>query len=135
LTIWLLNDKINHHAEVEFPGIVQHNWSSGECALNEKRIQEVIEIEKQAGEAYNKAVKEADHIPAQADKEAKALIEKSRAEADAEAQEILTKSEPKEECDRIMAEAEKQIEHNQTLAKRNHDRAVTYVISRVLGRE
>jgi vacuolar-type H+-ATPase subunit H len=103
--------------------------------LNEKRIQEVIEIEKQADEVYVKAVKEAEHIPQLAEKEAKALVEKSRAEAENEAQQLLANSQPKEECDRILADVEQQIQHSETMAKRNFDRAVTYVISRVLGRE
>ena len=103
--------------------------------MNEKRIQEVIEIEKQAAEAYNKAVKEAERIPAQAEKEGKANIEKAHTEADAEAGELLAKSHPQEECDRILAEMDKQVQHGETLAKRNLDRAVTYVISRVLGQE
>lgn len=103
--------------------------------MNEKRIQEVIEIEKQADEIYNKAVSEAERIPQQAEQEAKTVIEKARLEAGKEAHEILANAEAKDECDRILVEAEKNIKHNQTLAKRNFDRAVTYVISRVLGRE
>jgi vacuolar-type H+-ATPase subunit H len=111
------------------------HWSSGENALNEKRIQEVIEIEKQADEVYKKAVNEAARIPQHAEDEAKALVEKARAEAEKEAQEILAKAQPREECDQILADAEKQIHHSETLAKHNLNRAVVYVISRVLGRE
>jgi vacuolar-type H+-ATPase subunit H len=103
--------------------------------LNEKRIQEVIEIEKQASDAYNKAVKDAEHIPTQAEKDARGLVEKARSEAESEAAELLAKAQPKEESDRILADAEKGIQHAETCAKRHHDRAVTYVISRVLGRE
>jgi vacuolar-type H+-ATPase subunit H len=117
------------------PVSFNENGFSGENALNEKRIQEVIEIEKQASEAYNKAVKDAERIPSQAEKDARGLVEKARAEAEAEAAELLAKSHPQDECDRILADAEKGIEHGETLAKRHHDRAVTYVISRVLGRE
>ncbi len=103
--------------------------------MNEKRIQEVIEIEKQAGEVYRKAVNEAERIPVQAEKEARELVEKSRLEAEEEARQILAKAQPEEECESILASTEKQIHHNETLAKQNFDRAVTYVISRVLGRE
>ncbi len=103
--------------------------------MNEKRIEEVIAIEKQASEVYNKAVKDADRIPVQAEKEAKGIIDKARAEAETEAQEILANSQPRAECDKILTDAENQIEHNEAAAKRHFDRAVTYVISRVLGRE
>ena len=103
--------------------------------MNEKKIQAVIEIEQQASEVYNKAVKDADRIPVQAEKDAKSIVEKARAEAEAEAQEMLANCQPKAECDKILADAENQIKHNEATAKHNFDRAVTYVISRVLGRE
>jgi vacuolar-type H+-ATPase subunit H len=103
--------------------------------LNEKRIQEVIAIEKQADEVYAKAVKKAEQVPLQAEKEAKEIIEKTRGDAEKEAQDLIANAHPKEECEHILEDAEKQIHHNETLAKRHLDRAVTYVISRVLGRE
>lgn len=103
--------------------------------MNEKRIQEVIDIEKQADEIYDKAVSEAQRIPLQAEKEAKEIIEKAKLEAEKEAQQILASAEAKDECNKILSETEKEIEHSQAMAKRNFDRAVTYVISRVVGRE
>jgi vacuolar-type H+-ATPase subunit H len=103
--------------------------------LNEKRIQEVIAIEKQADEINQKAISEAGSIPLQAKQEAKAIIEKARQDAEKEAQSILVKAEAKDECDRILDEAQNSIAKSQTLAKQNFNRAVTYVISRVLDRE
>jgi vacuolar-type H+-ATPase subunit H len=103
--------------------------------LNEKRIQEVIEIEKQADEVYSKALNEAQRIPLQAEKETKDIIEKARLEAEKEAQQILASAEAKDECERILSESSNEIERGQALAKRNFDRAVTYVVSRVVGRE
>jgi vacuolar-type H+-ATPase subunit H len=103
--------------------------------LNEKRIQEVIDLEKQADEIYEKAVKEAQQIPLQAENKAKEIIVKSREEAEKEAKEILASAEAKKECDKILSETEAEIERSQALSKRNLDRAVTYVISRVVGRE
>jgi vacuolar-type H+-ATPase subunit H len=104
-------------------------------ALNEKKIQAVIEIEKQASEVYDKAVKDADRIPVQAEKDAQELVEKARTEAEAEAQRLLASAQPKDQCEKILADSEKQIKHNEAVAKQNFERAVTYVISRVLGRE
>lgn len=103
--------------------------------MNENRIQEVIDIEKQADEFYTKAVNEAAKIPQQAEQEAKAFVEKARREAQEEAHKILANAESKEESERILTESDEAIQHSQTLAKRNFDRAVTYVISKVLGRE
>jgi vacuolar-type H+-ATPase subunit H len=104
-------------------------------ALNEKKIQEVIEIEKQADAIFNQAVSEADRIPHQAEIEAKALIEKARSDAEKEAKEILANAEAKDECEKILAQAQENIQHGQTTAKQNFDRSVTFVISRVLGRD
>lgn len=103
--------------------------------MNEKRIQEVIDLEKQADEIYDKALKEAQQIPVQAENKAKEIIENARQEAEKEAQQILASAEAKNECDKILAETEAEIERSQALSKRNLDRAVTYVISRVVGRE
>lgn len=103
--------------------------------MNEKRVKEVIEIEKQADEMFKKAAREAEKLPLQAEKDAQALVEKARAEAEEEARQMLASSQGKEDSARLLAEAEKQMHQNEQLAKRNFDRAVTYVISRVLGRE
>jgi vacuolar-type H+-ATPase subunit H len=103
--------------------------------VNEKRIEEVIDIEKQADEIFNKAVSEAQQIPQQAEKEAKEMIENARLEAEKEAQKILASADAKSECEGIISEAESKIDHNQALSKLNFDRAVTYVISRVLGQD
>lgn len=103
--------------------------------MNEKRIQEVIEIEKQADDIYIQAVNEAARIPQQAEQEAKELVEKARHEAEKEAHAILASAEAKEECNRILAQVEETNARSQKLAKQNLNRAITYVISRVLGRE
>jgi len=52
----------------------------GENSLNEKNIQEVLEIEKQADAIHEAALHEAQQIPVQAEQEAQALIEKARAD-------------------------------------------------------
>lgn len=102
--------------------------------MNEKRIQEVVKIEKQADEIFAKAVTEAERIPMLAEQETKALIENSRLLAEKETKVLLESSLTDEETNRILSEAESKIEHNSSLAKRNFERATTYVISRVVGR-
>ena len=102
--------------------------------MNEKRIQEVIEIEKKADEIFNKAVAEADRMPQQAEQEVKALIESARQQAEKEAQALLASAQTKDETDKILSQAEETIRHNATLASHNFERSTTYVISRVVGR-
>lgn len=102
--------------------------------MNEKRIQEVVKIEKQADEIFTKAVAEAERIPLLAEQETKALIESGHLMAEKEAKVLLESSLTDDETNRILREAESKIEHNTALAKRNIERATTYVISRVVGR-
>ncbi len=103
--------------------------------MNEKRIEQVLEIEKQALALHEAARHEAELIPVQAEKESQALIEKARADAEAKAQQIEAKAEPKEECDRIIAQATEQARQTTELGMSNFDRAVTYVLNRVIGKE
>ena len=107
----------------------------GENSLNEKNIQEVLEIEKQADAIHEAALHEAQQIPVQAEQEAQALIEKARADAKEEARKILVNAQAGEESARILREAEDQIKRTDGLAKKNFDRAVSYVIARVIGRD
>lgn len=102
--------------------------------MNEKRIQEVVKIEKQADEIFSKAVTEAERIPLLAKQETKSLIENGRSTAEKEAKVLLESSLSDDETIRILSEAESKIDHNTALAKRNFERATTYVISRVVGR-
>ena len=102
--------------------------------MNEKRINEVINIEKQADEIFSKSVAEAERIPQKAEQEAKELIENARVQAQKEAQNILASSQTTDETDRILHEADTTNKRNETLAKHNFERATTYVISRVVGR-
>ncbi|PKN99079.1 MAG: hypothetical protein CVU42_09435 [Chloroflexi bacterium HGW-Chloroflexi-4] len=102
--------------------------------MNEKRIQEVIEIEKKADEIFNKAVAEAERMPQQAEQEVKVLIESARLQAEKEAQTLLANAQTKDESDKILSQAEETSQKNTALAKHNFERTTTYVISRVVGR-
>ena len=46
--------------------------------MNEKNIQQVLEIEKQAQEIYEKAKRDAQEMPITADQEAQAIISKAK---------------------------------------------------------
>jgi V/A-type H+/Na+-transporting ATPase subunit G/H len=106
-----------------------------ERSLDEKRIQQVLEIEKQAQAIHDDAVSEAAQLPLQADKEAQALIEKARADAQEEARQLVAKAQAAQDSEDVLTEAEERVKRIETLASGNFNRAVSYVLARVVGRE
>ena len=103
--------------------------------MNENRIKQVLEIEKQAQELHNQAVTEAQQLPAQAEQEAQAIVNKARDDAHEEARQIVVKARDEDEVARILAEAEEKNRQLETTAMSNFDRAVDYILDRVTGRE
>ncbi len=107
----------------------------GDNSLDEKRIQQVMEIEKQADAIYAAAIKEAADLPSQAEKEAQALIEKARADAEEEARKLVAMAQTGDESSRISSDADEKVHQIESMAAMNFDRAVAYVLARVVGRE
>jgi len=103
--------------------------------MNEKHIEQVLEIEKQAQEIHDGAVKEAQQLPVQAEQEAQALIEKAKVDAQQEARQMVTKVKADEGGAQILTEAEEKNRQFEAVAMSNFDRAVAYVIDRVVGGE
>ena len=103
--------------------------------MNENRIQQVLEIEKQAQEIHEIAIREAQQLPILADQESQAVIAKARAEAQEEARQRIANAQAKSETDRILSEAEKKNGATEALAMSNFDRAVNYILDRVIGKE
>jgi vacuolar-type H+-ATPase subunit H len=108
---------------------------NGGNGLNEKRIQQVLEFEKQANAIRDAMIVEASQLPVQAEKEAETLIEKARQQAEAEAKKLIESAHAEEETAEIMAQAEATVKRTEALALGNMNSAVTYVIARVIGRE
>lgn len=106
-----------------------------ECLVNEKYVQQVLEIEKQAQKIAQNAVHQAEQLPIQAKREAEALVEQARTEARAEADQLVGQAEAKAESERILIEAEASAERMEALAMTHFDRAVTFVLNRLVGRE
>ena len=102
--------------------------------MNEKHIQQVLDIEKQAQEIHEAAMKEAQQLPVLAEQEAQALVEKAKAEAQQKAREMVSEVKADEESARISSGAEEKNKQFEALAMSNVDRAVTYVLERVIGR-
>lgn len=101
--------------------------------MNEKNIQQVLEIEKQAQEMQEKAKREAQEIPVKAEQEAQALIAKAKADAQEEARKLVADA---QSVDSSGAEADIASKNSEfeTQAKKNFDKAVAFVLERVIGR-
>ena len=102
--------------------------------MNEKHIQQVIAIEKEAQQIHEAAMKEAQQLPVTAEQEAQALIEKARTEAQQQAREMVSAVQGDQEGTRILSEVEEKNKQSETLATSNFDRAVDFVLDRVIGR-
>ncbi len=102
--------------------------------MDEKHIQQVLKIEKKAQEIHDTALKEAQQLPLVAEQESQALIEKAKAEAQEKAREMVSKVQADDDSARILSEAEEKNRQFEALAMSNFDRAVTYVLERVIGR-
>lgn len=102
--------------------------------MNEKHIQQVLEIEKQAQEIQEKARHEAQDIPAKAEQEAQALIAKAKAEAHEEARKMIAAVQPADTSAQTTADGSIVDGEFEASAKKNFDKAVAFVLDRVLGR-
>jgi vacuolar-type H+-ATPase subunit H len=101
--------------------------------MNEKNIQQVLEIEKKAAEMQEKARREAQEIPVKAEQEAQALIAKARAEAQEEARKMIASAQSTDTSAGDADSAAKNSEFEAS-AKKNFDKAVAFVLERVIGR-
>lgn len=99
-----------------------------------ERIQQVVEIEKQALAVNEQAAHEAEQLLIQAEKEARALLEKNRADARAEASALVSRTSINTESERVLATAEESSKQSEALSMSNFERAVAYVLNRVIGR-
>jgi hypothetical protein len=115
-------------------GTRQERLLGEEKRMNERNIQQVLNIEKKAQEIHDAAVKEAQQLPLVTEQEAQASIEKARADAQQKAREMISEVKADEESARILSEVEEKNKQFETLAMSNIDRAVSYVLERVIGR-
>ena len=102
--------------------------------MNDKRIEQVLDIEKQAQEILDAANREAEALPARAEQEAQALIAQARAEAEAEARKIIEAAETEDKAKDIATSMAKTSSEAEVKAKANFDKAVAYVLDRVIGK-
>jgi len=101
--------------------------------MNEK-IRQVLDIEKQAHEIQEKAQRDAQEIPVKAEQESQALIARARAEAEDESRKILAAGQSANTAEGISSEAGQKSSQFDASAKKHIDKAVAYVLERVIGR-
>ena len=102
--------------------------------MNEKRIQEVIEIEKQAEAILLAARTEAERLPVQADAEAQQLLKEARAAAERDARRMVEQARGEDQTATIMSAAENRIRESELLAANHLEQAIQYVLDRVIGK-
>jgi len=102
--------------------------------MNEKHIEQVLKIEKQAQEVQEKAKKEAQDIPVKAEQEGQALIAKARSDAQEEARKMLAEVQKDDSSGQVAADNASKNSELEAKAKNNFDKAVAFVLERVIGR-
>ncbi len=103
--------------------------------MNEKRIEQILGIEKQAQEIIDAATRDAEQLPARADQEAQDVIKQARENAHEEARQLLAKAQAEQEAAEIVSKAEDKNREIEKQAMAHLDRAVAYVLERVIGGE
>lgn len=101
--------------------------------MNEKNIRQVLEIEKQARELQEKAKREAQDIPVRAEHEAQAFLARARAEAQEEARTIIARAQSEDRSKAVLADVSAKNSEFEARTKKNFDKAVAFVLDRVLG--
>ncbi len=102
--------------------------------MDEKRIEQVIEIESKAQEIHDAALSEAEQLVKQAEHETQAMLVQEVASAEEEARRMVQDARVDDEVKRILAQAEEEAARTEALAMTNFDRAVSYILSRVVGK-
>lgn len=102
--------------------------------MDEKHIEQVLEIEKQAQEVQEKARREAAEIPLKAEQEAQALIAKAKADAHEEARKMIANAQTNDTSGQSGTSEDSANDEFEASAKKNFDKAVAFVLERVIGK-
>ena len=103
--------------------------------MNEERIQQVLNIEKEAQQIHDTAVHDSEQLLIAADQEVSTIIENAQSEAQKEARRLVSEAEAKEESAHILADAQTKVNRTKDLSGGNFEHAVLYVLDRATGKE
>ena len=102
--------------------------------MNEKRIKEVIEVERGAEEMLDAARKDAARLPVEAEEVAQNLVHEARTAAEAEANRLVDEAQSDVGVKEIISAAEEKGQQLEKQSQVNFDRAVEFVLDHVIGR-
>ena len=102
--------------------------------MNEKRIEQVLEIEKQAQGILDAATRGAEQLTSKAEQEAREILEQARNQAQEEARRMVAQAQSEQETGAIISKAEEKNRQTEQLASKNMDKAVAFVLERVIGK-
>ena len=105
--------------------------------MSQEAITRILNVEQNATRMHDDAVQRAAELAAEAEKTASASKQHSLTEAQQQAAKILEASKEKAEVERarIIAQAGADAQRLDTLATKNLQRAVEYVLNRIIGHE
>ena len=102
--------------------------------MNEERIQQVLEIEKQAKEIQEQAKRKAQEIPVKAQQEAQEIIAKAKASAQEDARKMVESVQSSDASAQAESDEASGNSEFEASARKNLDKAVAFVLERVIGR-
>ena len=99
------------------------------------KVDDLVRAQMSAAQGIlDAATREAEQLPARAEQEAREIIEKARSRAQEEARQMLTKAQAEEETAAILSQADEKNRETEKLAMKHMDKAVAYILERVVGR-
>lgn len=102
--------------------------------MNEKHIQQVLEIEKQAQEIQEQARREAQEIPAKAEQEAQEIIAKAKVKAQEDARKMIESVQSGDASNQVESDETSGNSEFEASARKNFDKVVAFVLDRVIGK-
>ena len=104
-------------------------------SLIEETVNQLREIEEKAQALYESTVQEAKMLPIDAEEDARVLKSQLHQETEAEAQRILSEAKDDSDSKKILQQAEEDAVRKETVAMNQFDRAVNYILHRIVGRQ
>ena len=101
----------------------------------EETVKQLREIEDKAQALYETTVQEAKMLPITAEEDARVLQSQSHQEIEAEAKRILAEAHDDSDSQKFLQQAEEDAKRKETIAMNHFDRAVNYILHRIVGRQ
>jgi vacuolar-type H+-ATPase subunit H len=105
--------------------------------VSQETITQILAIEEQAVQIHDDARRQADHVTAEAKKTATTVREQTLDNIRRQAEQVIAEGQHTAEVTRgrIIAQAEAEAQHLENVAAQHLDRAVSFVLDQIAGRE